>query len=338
MPGLIDSHVHLSFDAGPNPVESLKATNDADLMAHMRMAAQRALNAGITTVRDLGDRNFSALQLAAEIAGHPERGPHILAAGPPITTIGGHCFFLGGEAEGRPALLAAVRERHDRGCAVVKVMASGGNMTAGSSPHLSQYGLNDLRLVVDESHRLGLPVAAHAHGTPAILAALQAGVDSIEHVTFWGANGNDIDESLVAALSESKVAVSLTVGDDFTAGVFDPPPAVARRFTAIWEAYAALIKRGAAIVIGSDAGVAAHKPHDVLPHGIVQLGELGADPLAALTAATSSAARVCGVHDRKGHISPSMDADLLVLNADPSEDLSRLLDINAVYRSGRRIR
>jgi imidazolonepropionase-like amidohydrolase len=198
--------------------------------------------------------------------------------------------------------------------------------------------VDDLRLVVEESHRLGLPVAAHAHGTPAILAALQAGVDSIEHVTFWGADGNDLDEDLVTALSESTVAVSLTVGDDFTAGVFDPPPAVARRFTAIREAYAALIKRGATIVIGSDAGVAAHKPHDVLPHGIVQLGDLGAHPLAALAAATSTAARVCGVHDRKGHISPGSDADLLVLNGDPSEDLSRLLDVEAVYRSGTRVR
>jgi imidazolonepropionase-like amidohydrolase len=296
------------------------------------------VNAGITTVRDLGDRNFSALQLAAEIAGHPERGPHILAAGPPITSIGGHCFFLGGEAEGRSALLAAVRERHDRGCAVVKVMASGGNMTPGSSPDQSQYGLDDLRLIVAESHRLGLPVAAHAHGTPAIMAALQAGVDSVEHVTFWGVEGNDIDEDLVAALSESRVAVSLTVGDDFTAGVFDPPPAVARRFTAIREAYAALIKQGATVVIGSDAGVAAHKPHDVLPYGIVQLGELGARPLAALAAATSTAAKACGVQDRKGHIAPGADADLLVLQADPSEDLTRLQDIHAVYRSGIRIR
>lgn len=334
LPGLIDTHVHLSFDASPNPVTSLKTQSDTELQAAMRRAASTALYAGVTTVRDLGDRNYSALQLAEQLETH--QGPHILAAGPPITTVGGHCYFLGGEAEGPQALVAAVRERHARGCAVVKVMASGGNMTPGSAPDQSQYDGQDLRVVVAEAHRLGLPVAAHAHGIAAIRDALEAGVDSIEHVTFWAADADDApDEELLKALSNSSTAVSLTVGDDFTVASFDPPAAILRRFATIKQAYAALVDQGAKVVIGSDAGVAPHKHHGVLPHGVIQLAELGAGPVTALRAVTSAAARVVGLGDRKGRVAEGWDADLLVL---PGQELSDLLDPQAVYRMGTRIR
>ncbi|GAB2574291.1 amidohydrolase family protein [Kribbella endophytica] len=300
----------------------------------MRRAARTTLYAGVTTVRDLGDRDYSALQLAEHLETH--QGPHILAAGPPITTVGGHCYFLGGEAEGPQALVAAVRERHARGCAVVKVMASGGNMTPGSAPDQSQYDVQDLRVVVAEAHRLGLPVAAHAHGIAAIRDALEAGVDSIEHVTFWAADADDApDEELLKALSNSSTAVSLTVGDDFTVASFDPPAAILRRFATIKQAYAALVDHGAEVVIGSDAGVAPHKHHGVLPHGVIQLAELGADPVSALRAVTSAAARVVGLGDRKGRVAEGWDADLLVL---PGQELSDLLDPQAVYRMGARIR
>ncbi|MFD1503190.1 amidohydrolase family protein [Streptosporangium lutulentum] len=338
MPGLVDPHTHLGFDAGPDPVTSFTTAGDAELLAWMRTAAGRALQAGVTTVRDLGDRNYLALALGAESERNPGRGPEILAAGPPITTPGGHCHFMGGVAEGATALRDAVRERHERGCAVVKIMLSGGLMTPGSAPHEAQYSLADLRIVVDEAHRLGLPVAAHAHGTPAIGDALAAGVDSIEHATFMTADGVDADPALLPAIAGSDVFVSLTTG--IAPGDSTPvlPPEVAKRVRAVHEAFRSLYERGARIVLGTDAGITQLKPHDVLPYAIAQSTADGPSPLEALVAATGLAAEACGVADRKGRIAVGADADLLVVTGNPLDDLDRLRDVRAVFRAGVRVR
>ncbi|MEV7996643.1 amidohydrolase family protein [Streptomyces sp. NPDC086077] len=338
LPGLIDTHVHLAFDAGPDPVTSLAATSDSALVAHMRAAARSALLAGVTTVRDLGDRDYLSLALKAELTQHPERGPEILAAGPPLTTPGGHCHFLGGEVEGADSLRAAVREHHARGCAVIKIMASGGHMTPDSVPaHDSQYDLDDLRVVVDEAHRLGLPVAAHAHGLRAIKDAAEAGVDSLEHVSFLTADGVASDAELVDTLVRKGTFVSLTLGLDPSVAL-QLPEGMAAQVDALLDTYRHLHKAGAHVVVGSDAGVAPWKPHNVLPYGVADLAQLGVSPLAALTSMTSLAARLCRVEGRKGRIAADADADILVVDGDVAHDPAAVLNVQAVFRAGVRVR
>jgi imidazolonepropionase-like amidohydrolase len=160
LPGLIDAHTHLCLDASADVVTAIGAVDNSTLLAQMTRAAHRVLQAGITTVRDLGDRAFLAMQLREQLDASGDPGPEIVASGPPITTHSGHCHFLGGVAEGPQQLRAAVYERAERGCEVVKVMVSGGQLTAGSKPYESQYELADLRLIMTEAHRLGLRTAA----------------------------------------------------------------------------------------------------------------------------------------------------------------------------------
>lgn len=338
MPGLIDSHVHLCFDASDDPVGAVVATDDDELLLAMETAARRALMVGITTVRDLGDRRYLSMELAAQLRERPQDGPEILSAGPPITTPGGHCYFLGGETAGTEEdLRAAVSERYFHGAAVVKIMASGGNMTKGSVPHQSQFSRTELQVVVDEAHRLGLPVAAHVHGSAAIADAIAAGVDTIEHVTFLTADGAAPDARLLTAITVSGVRVSLTLG--MAPGVdVDVPPAFRQQLETIRDSHRELIRQGAKIVAGSDAGIGPFKPHDVLPHAVSDLAGLGMSPQAALAAVTSEAAKACGVSPRKGRIAVGADADLLVLEGSPLDDLSALHAVRAVFRSGHRVR
>lgn len=346
LPGLIDTHTHLAFDAGDDPVKSVREATDRELLESMRQAARRAVHAGVTTVRDLGDRDYLSLGLRDELAEDVVAGPEILAAGPPITTPGGHCFFLGGETAPEPeALIEAVRERHARGCAVVKIMVSGGHMTAGSLPFESQFDRGLLKVVVDEAHRLGLPVAAHAHGVQAIEDAVAAGVDSIEHATFVDRHGSDPQPRLMEEMAAGDVVVSATLG-------FDPVglaemlatrnPAQVEQLKAMRASMDAALRgmfeHKVKVTVGTDSGIAPLKPHDVLPHGLVELARHGWSTTETLTAATRDAAKLCGVAGRKGEAVVGADADLLVVRGNPVTDLEKLLDVRAVFRMGQRVR
>jgi imidazolonepropionase-like amidohydrolase len=332
MPGLIDAHLHLCFDASDDPIGHLAALDDDALLAQMAVAARRALRAGVTTVRDLGDRGYLALDLRDQPAG-ADPLPTILGSGPPITTPGGHCHFLGGEVDGPAEARAAVRERNERGVDVIKVMASGGNITAGSLPHMPQFSSDVLRIIADEAHALGLGVTAHAHAPQSIADAVAAGIDGIEHATFMTADGVAAPEGLIQAIAERQVAVGATVG-------FDPrhaggtPAAIQRRMPAMLAARRRLIEAGAFVVAGSDAGLAPVKPHDVLRFAPEQLAALGMTPAAVLRAMTSKAAKACGVERRKGRIAPGFDADILAVVGDPLRDVSAIRNLRAVYARG----
>jgi imidazolonepropionase-like amidohydrolase len=332
MPGLVDTHLHLCFDASDDPVGHLAGLGDDLLREQMAEAARRALRAGVTTVRDLGDRGYLALDLRGRASGDDPL-PTILAAGPPITTPGGHCHFLGGAARGEAGLRAAVRERAERGADIIKVMASGGNMTYGSLPHQPQFSAESLRAIVDEAHRHGLPVTVHAHSARSVADAVAAGVGGIEHATFMTADGVDAPEDLIRAIATQRIAVGWTVGrDPGQAGAV--PPQIASRMAALIATRRRLFESGAVVVPGSDAGVTRAKPHDVFRFAADDLAAAGMSPGEILWAMTSRAAQACGLGHSKGRIAAGFDADILAIDGNPLEDLGAIRKLRAVYIGG----
>jgi imidazolonepropionase-like amidohydrolase len=335
LPGLIDVHQHLAFDASSDPVAHLQSDDDATVLLKMRLAARRALAAGITTIRDLGDRNYLSLTLRDWFRGGAEVGPRIIASGPPITVTGGHCWFLGGEADGADGVRQAVRDRVTRGADVIKIMVTGGNMTPTLGPHESQYTRAEIAAAVDEAHAHGLRIAAHAHGGPGIADAMRSGADSIEHCTFFSADGVNADPGILEELARRQTAISMTGGT--LPGSIAPYPAMRERLAAIIANHAVLHRAGARIVCGTDAGVGPNKPHDVLPHGVSSfLPAIGMTNSGALAAATAVAAEVCGLASTTGTLEPGKDADILVVAGNPLEDITAIHDVLAVFVRGAR--
>jgi imidazolonepropionase-like amidohydrolase len=336
IPGLIDAHVHLAFDASADPVGRLATVDDQELLAGMRDAARRALAAGVTTVRDLGDRGYLAVRLRDELAADPGAGATVLAAGPPITMTQGHCWFLGGEADGVDGVRAAVREHAERGVDVIKVMATGGDLTPGTSVHEPSYGLAELRAAVEEARGLGLPTTAHAHGTRGIANAAEAGFDMVEHCTFRTTDGARADDAVIEAILRSGLVVSATLG---AVPGHPSPPRVAAMVPRFVEVFRRLRAAGVPVICSSDAGIGPPKPHDVLPYGAAMMVNLNGYPtVEALRAVTSAAAAACGLGDRKGRIAAGYDADLLAVGGDPLADIDALREVRAVFRAGHQVR
>lgn len=335
LPGLIDPHVHLAFDASPDPVGRLAARSDDEVRGAMVAAAWAAAGAGITTVRDLGDRDYLSLDLRGR-----DDLPTILAAGPPLTLPGGHCHFLGGSVRPGPdGIRAAVREHAERGVDVIKIMASGGTLTPGTLQHEPQFDGAELRAAVDEAHRLGLPVTAHAHATAAVTNALDAGVDGLEHVTFWTAESVETPLDVMGRIVESQVLVGATLGTvPPVPGAPAPPPAVAVRVPLMIENLRRLLADGARVAVGTDAGIGPPKPHDVLPHAFAMLARMGVSPAAAWQLMTRGAAAACGLAGRKGTLAAGHDADVLAVRGNPVEQPEAIHDVAAVYLRGARIR
>lgn len=337
LPGLIDAHVHLCCDGGPDALLRLPEFDDEEQAAVIERSLLAHRAAGVTCVRDLGDREWAVVDWR-DRHGEPTNLPRVLASGPPITSVGGHCWNMGGEVRGVDALRQAVRERADRGVDIVKIMASGDAGTPGSDPLDSQFGAEQLGVVVGEARRHGLRVVAHAHPLDVIRDAVLAGVDGIEHCGFLTAAGVDVDPTVVVDLVESGVAVGPTLG---TVPGAEPPEAAGelmRRAGLTYERrirdVGDLFRGGVRLVSGSDGGVGPGRPHGVLPYAVADLVAGGVPPADALASATSVAADVCGIAHHAGRVRPGLVADLLIVRGDPFADIVALRDVAAVYVRG----
>lgn len=338
LPGLVDAHVHLCGDGGPDALARVPGQSAAEREQVVRRALAAHLRAGVTAVRDLGDHHWAVAERAA--AGPRDGEPRVVASGPPITTPGGHCASMGGgTGRGAQELIAAVRERVERRVDVVKVMVSGGSMTAGSDLLTLQYGPAQVTEVVRAAHGAGLPVTAHAHSVESVAVCLAADVDGIEHCTCMTASGLQRPEPLFRALAAAGTWVCPTIG---RAPGSTPSPQAAELAARTGYTVAARLAQvgrlaglGARIVSGSDAGIHPGKPHGVLPWALVELVTAGVPPVTALASATSVAAAACGLGAVTGRLRAGLSADLLFVDGDPTERIEDLTRVRRVVLRGR---
>jgi len=327
MPGLIEGHAHLCFDATPGWRTTYDTDSPARMLLRMAESGRRMVRAGITTVRDLGAPTDLSIELRDAIAGGLAEGPRLLVAGAPITTTGGHCWFMGGECDGETGIRKNVREHVKAGTDWIKVMATGGNMTPRTNTFAPQFTVDELRALIEEAHRLRRKVAAHAHGVEGIRVATEAGVDCIEHCSFTTPGGYAHDQALIDRIKAGGILVSPTVSVGFRNW---PDDGRKQQRGAVLKA---LLDSGCKVLMSTDCGIPG-VPHEALGGGLEVLQEAtGYPPVEILKLATSRSAELLDLPDR-GVIEPGRLADLLIVDGDPTRDLGALSRVRMVIQGG----
>lgn len=339
LPGLIDAHVHLTFTASDDVVGDLARESDELLLLRGARNARQMLSSGVTTARDCGGRNLITASLKLAIQAGITPGPRLLISLMPITTTGGHCHYLGLEADTLDDLRVATRRLAKSGADFVKVMASGGNMTPGSNVLLPQYGADELRTLVAEAHRLGRQVAAHAHPVEAIRSAVLAGADTIEHCHWQEpAGGVSLDEAVVAEMVRRGTFVDPTLAGGYRIPAPGESAADRRRGELRSGRVAALrrmIELGVRVIAGTDAGARRTAFDDFALSLELLVAEAGLTPADALLAATRTSAEALGLAHEIGTIEAGKRADLVLVEGDPLADVSATRRVAAVIQAGR---
>ena len=347
LPGLIDCHTHITGEMTANSLLRRVQESDADAAIRSVAYAKRTLEAGFTTIRNVGSSGDAVFALRDAINAGLVPGPRILAAGEGISPTGGHgdpthgfrddLFDTPGAAQGiadgPAACRKAVRTQVKRGADVIKFVATGGVLSVTAAGTEQQFFDDELRAIVDTGHLLGRKVAAHAHGTRGLNAALRAGVDSIEHGSFLDDESislfNDTGAFLVPTLLAGKTVTERAQ----QAGYFLPAVAEKARVVGpvIQGAFAKAVRGRVRIAFGTDSGVSEHGRN---AEEFALMVEAGMGEMQAIIAATINAAELCGLSDEIGTIEPGKAADLIAVDTNPLTDIKALQNVSFVMRNG----
>ena len=341
LPGLIDAHTHLTFRLNSVGYEGLGISGPREALIGAYNAGI-TLEAGFTTVRNLGASHYSDIALRDAIDAGDVPGPRILASGPALSITGGHCdndllpfeyhATSEGAADGIEAVQHKTREIIKYGADVIKVCATGGVLSKGDDPNASQYTMEEMKAIVADAHRLGRKVAAHAHGAQGVRWAAEAGVDSVEH-------GHLMDDDAIAALKKSGTYLVPTLylidWHRENAATRKLPDFAVKKMEMISMQAQNNVKKaiaaGVKIALGTDAAV---YPHGLNAHELAVYVRLGMSPARAIQAATVNAADLLGWADRVGTLEPGKFADIIAVDGDPTQDVTTLQHVKFVMKGG----
>ena len=340
LPGLIDAHTHITYT--PNFGYSRLAISVPRQALNGARNARVTLDAGFTTIRNVGASDFTDVALRDAINAGDVPGPRMLVSGPALSITGGHCddnllpyewhAQAGGVADGVEAVQHKTREIIKYGADLIKICATGGVLSHGDNPQASQFTLDEMKAIVADAHRLGRKVAAHAHGAEGIRWASEAGVDSIEH-------GSYIDDAAIATMKKNGTYLvpTLYLSDWFLANaerIGTPAELIAKGrevMPAARKNVARAFAAGVKVAFGTDAAV---YPHGLNAHEFAVMVKLGLTPLQAIQAATSNDADLLGWADKIGTIEPGKWADLVAVDGDPLADVTTLERVKFVMKGG----
>ena len=345
LPGLIDMHTHLTSDPMVNGYNSL-GVSDIRAALYGARSARITLEAGFTSVRNVGAGGFGDVALRDAIDAGDIAGPRMRVSGYALGIKGGHCdnnllpqdfnFTERGVADGPWAARSKVREMVKYGADLIKICASGGVMSKGDTPGAQQYSLVEMQAIVEEAHKLGRKVAAHAHGASSIRDAILAGVDSIEHASLID------DEGIRLARQKGTWLVMDIYNDDFIlqegARVGMLPESIVKE-KALGQLqrdnFRKALQGGDRMAFGTDAGV---YPHGENARQFAYMVQYGMTAMQAIQAATISAADLMGWKESVGSLSAGKYADLIAVNGDPLADVTQLTRVTFVMKGGAVIR
>ena len=348
LPGLIDMHTHLIMQGDGLPAWEHSQNPDEILLLVAARNAWRCLQAGFTTVADMGAKGMVTFRLREAIQKKIVVGPRLYLSGRPLTITGGHGWMLGSEVDGGDGLRHAVRQLCKEGADLIKVMVTGGG-TPGTDTRRPAYSLPELRAIVEEAHARTRKVFGHSGAILATQWALDAGFDVILHCHFQTPDGrNDFDEGLGRRILEQGVFVNPTLQTNRNRGderVISQLPAGERqaafeswqaRYEKVANNFCHLHRLGVRLICGSDSGWG----WSAFGENYLELDAMvaaGMSALEALTAATGTAADALGWGDRIGSLDPGKKADLLVVGGNPMQDICALKDVRRVWLDGQRV-
>ncbi len=346
MPGLIDSHTHLTMQFSKNSYGDKFRLNPADYAIRSTVYAKRTLLAGFTTVRNVGDEHNESIALRNAVNAGIVPGPHIFSAGQFVGTTGGHADPTNGfrwDLQGDPGpkdgiinspedAWKAVRQHYKDGADLIKIMPSGGVLDEGASSENPQMTLAEIQAVVAAAHDYGFTVAAHAHGAEAIRRAVLGGVDSIEHGTFMNAEDMKLMKQRGTWYVPTIIAGQYVM-EKAKEGWY--PPQVARKAEEVGPVIMATAGRayraGVKIAFGTDAGV---YPHGDNAREFAYMVQAGMPPLFVLQAATTHAAELLHKQDQFGRIAVGRGADVIAVPGNPLDDITLMQHVSFVMKDG----
>ncbi len=338
MPGLIDSHVHITMEPVADPVSIMGKESAAKTSLRGVANLRKHLLAGTTFFRDLGAPNGIDLDLRDAVNEGLIEGPQFIAAGRCVTMTGGHGWFIGREADGVDETRKAAREQLKAGVDLIKIMATGGVMTKGVEPGSPQLSMEEMKSAIEEAHKAGKKAATHAQGTQGIKNAVLAGVDSVEHGIFLDDEVIQLMVDRGVYLVPTLVAPYFISKNGVAAGI---PQYVVDKSDYVMkfhnESFTKAHKAGVKIAMGTDAGTPFNL-HDGAPNELKLMVQCGMSPMEALVASTKSSADLLGILDNYGTLEEGKFADFLVLDENPLDNLDTLLDINSVYKLGKKVK